>query len=94
MPKDFETGIDLKAAFREGDRPKPEAQTPKVPESIKRHAPAPSLRPDGSWRARADEVDRLVREQEEAQKAKSKWAARTEAQQAEKLGSKFRRSAR
>jgi hypothetical protein len=37
-----------------------------IPEEIKRHAPRPLLRPGGSLKAMADEVDRMVRAEQAA----------------------------
>ncbi len=50
--------------------------TPEVPEKIKRHVPRPVLRPGGSWRPMADDVDRLEREKRDADKARNGWAVR------------------
>lgn len=88
------TDVKLNDAFA-GKTAKQEAETAAVPERIRRHAPAPVLRPDGSWKARAEEVDRRVREQQEAQKARNEWAARRQqAAPAHTLKSKFGRSVR
>ena len=51
-------------------------KTVEVPERIKKHKPEPVLKPDGSWRARADALDRTIYEGNEAKKAKSDWAKR------------------
>lgn len=47
-----------------------------VPERIKSHAPEPTLRPGGSMTAAADKVDRKVREDQEAWKAKLRESRR------------------
>jgi len=47
-----------------------------VPEEIRRHAPRPVLRPDGSLRQLARDVDRNVAENEAARKSRDKWNAR------------------
>lgn len=60
----------------QSDAQKPEA--PEVPERIRKHAPQPVLRPDGAWRAMADQVDQQVREEMDAQKAKHEWEQRLE----------------
>jgi hypothetical protein len=73
MAKD--QGADLKAEF-EGREAKVQTQAGEVPERIRQHVPTPVLRPDGSWKARADAVDQTVRETQEAAKAKNEWAAR------------------
>lgn len=81
-------------AARDGKAPEREPkQAPDVPTRIKKHAPAPVLRPGGSWRARADQIDRHVREQDEARRAETTWAQRTQARQGERLKTGFRRSA-
>ncbi len=82
---------DLAGAFagREG-----KAQAPDVPERIKAHAHAPELRPEGSWRARADAVDQAVREAQEAAKAKNDWAKRIKTERGLSMGMAFRRGAK
>ncbi len=47
-----------------------------VPERIKSHAPVPALRPGGSMAPAADKVDRKVREDREAWKAKLRESRR------------------
>ena len=90
----IKTDVKLDDAFA-GKSAKAETESAAaVPERIRRHAPAPVLRPDGGWKARADAVDRRVREQQEAQKARNEWAARQQAQPAGTLKSKFGRSVR
>ncbi len=89
----IKTDVNLGDAFA-GKTVKQDTETAAVPERIRRHAPAPVLRPDGGWKARADEVDRRVREQQEAQRARNEWAARRQAQPARSLKSKFGRSVR
>ena len=86
---------DVKAAFeRGGVQAKAEpAAAPEVPERIRTHAPQPALRPGGSWKARADAHDRALREAQEAEKAKSRWAARMKATPQRKLSRTFGRSA-
>ena len=65
--------------------------SPDVPESIKRHAPRPVLRPDGSWRAMADAVDRTELENADAEKARQKWAARISSSRKLRLGFRMAR---
>ena len=84
---------DLKAAF-EGRESKGEPQTGEVPPRIKKHAPAPVLRPGGSWKARADAVDQKVREAEDAAKARKEWAARIKTMRKQSMGMSFKRRAR
>ena len=91
-------GIDdketLKQAFHDGkSAPKAgEAQVPEqVPDRIKQDAPTPVLKPRGSWRARADAVDRSVREEQEAAKAKNEWAKRLKANLKQNQGKGFKR---
>lgn len=86
------TDVDLGKAFA-GHKSAPE-QVPTVPEAIKRHAPIPELRPGGSWRARADAVDRAVHEADEAAKARQSWADRASTGQKQGMGSAFRKNAR
>lgn len=90
----IKTDVKLNDAFTGKTAAKPEAAIhADVPERIRRHAPVPVLRPDGNWKARADEVDRRLREQKEAQKARNEWAARRQqAQPARTLKTKFGRS--
>ena len=83
----------LKAAF-EGRENKGESQTGEVPPRIKKHAPAPVLRPGGSWKARADAVDQKVREAQDAAKARKEWAARIKTVHKQSMGMSFRRRAR
>lgn len=89
----IKTEVDLKAAFE--NRERAHAQAPEVPERIKNHAPAPVLRPGGSWKARADAVDQRVREAHDAEKAKNEWAARLRPghRRGKGMGMAFRRSA-
>jgi hypothetical protein len=47
-----------------------------VPEEIRRHAPQPVLRPDGSLRQLARDVDRNVAENEAVRKSRDKWNTR------------------
>jgi hypothetical protein len=47
-----------------------------VPEEVRRDAPRPVLRPDGSLRQLARDVDRHVAENEAARKSRDKWNAR------------------
>ena len=54
-------------------------KTLEVPEKIKRHAPRPVLRPDGSWRRMADQVDRILEEKQDADRARNAWSARLDA---------------
>jgi hypothetical protein len=84
--------IDLKAAF-EGREAKQQPETGEVPERIRQHAPRPSLRPTGSWKARADAVDQRVREAQDAAKAKNEWANRNTVRHKPGLKMSFRRSA-
>lgn len=91
----IKTDVKLGDAFAGKAAQQQSETTADVPERIRRHAPAPVLRPDGSWKARADEVDRRVREQQEAQRARNEWAARTQqARPARTLKAKFGRSVR
>lgn len=87
----IKTDVDLKAAFQERDAA---AETPAgdVPERIRKHAPTPVLRPDGSWRAAADAVDQRVREAEDAAKARREWAARRSMGRGYGMGFSFGRS--
>jgi hypothetical protein len=55
-------------------------------QAARTEAPQPALRPGGSWKARADHVDRRVHEQQEAAKARREWAARAKARQAKREG--------
>jgi hypothetical protein len=66
-----------------------------VPERIKADAPKQTLRPSGSWKARADAVDQRVREAQDAAKAKNEWAARikTGRKRGMGMGMSFRHSA-
>lgn len=90
----IKTDVKLDDAFA-GKTAKAEAErAAEVPERIRRHTPAPVLRPDAGWKARADAVDARVREQQEARKARNGWAARQQAQPARTLKSKFGRSVR
>jgi hypothetical protein len=91
MPRDLRR--DLKAAF-DGREIKGQPQTGEVPERIKNHAPAPVLRPGGSWKARADAVDQKVREAQDAAKARKEWAARIKTERKQSMGMSFRRRAR
>lgn len=90
----IKTDIDPKAAFQRQGKQADTQATGEVPERIKNHAPAPVLRPDGSWRARADAVDQRVREAQDAAKAKNEWAARIKTQHKQSLGMSFKRSTR
>jgi hypothetical protein len=71
-----------------------------IPERIRKDAPKMVLRPDGSWRALANEVDRVETEKRDAAIAKNKWAARVKEQMEQKearlrkIGLRFKRSAR
>ena len=71
------TDVKLKQVFKD---PTPQAKAKdsdaEVPERIQKHAPTPTLKPGGSWRARADQVDRQVREKQEVKKAKNGWDKR------------------
>lgn len=85
----------LRGSFREKGpsapvEPAPEA--PEVSQAIAKKAPAPELKPKGSWRARAENVDQRVREQQSAKKAKSEWAKRLS--ESRKQGKGFNMSAR
>lgn len=71
----IKTQIDVGAAFA-GREAKPDRAPGDVPERIRKDAPAPVLRPDGSWKARADAIDQAVHENRDAVKAKNEWAAR------------------
>ncbi len=74
MPND--SGSDLSGAFSGQKQPMNAPAAEEVPEQIKNHAPKPVLKPGGSWRARADAVDQSVRERQDANAAKRKWAER------------------
>lgn len=88
----IKTDINLNDAFS-GKTARREAETAEVPERIRRDAPTPVLRPDGSWKARADQVDSRVREQQDARRARNEWAARQEqARPARTLRTSFKRS--
>lgn len=88
----IKSDVKLDDAFS-GKTAKAEDRAAAVPERIRRHAPVPALRPDGGWKARANEVDRRVREQQEAQKARNEWAARRQQVQPDRtLKTKFGRS--
>ena len=90
----IKTDVKLNDAFG-GRTAQAEDKAADVPERIRRHAPVPALRPYGGWKARADEVDRRVREQQEAQKARNEWAARRQQAQPDRtLKTKFGRSVR
>lgn len=90
----IKSDVKLDDAFS-GKTAKSEGKAAAVPERIRRHAPVPALRPDGGWKARADEVDRRVREQQEAQKARNEWTARRQQVQPDRtLKTKFGRSVR
>lgn len=67
--------LSAKAAFQ-GHETKAQKRAPDVPERVRTHAPQPALRPGKSWAARADEIDRRVRESREAAKAKTIWKER------------------
>jgi hypothetical protein len=84
---------DLKASF-EGRETKAQAQTGEVPERIRKDAPAPTLRPGGSWKARADAIDRNVREAQDAAQARKGWAARIKAERKQGMRMSFRLRAR
>jgi hypothetical protein len=89
----IKTDVNLKGAFT-GEEARKEVRAPEIPESIKRHAPVPVLKPDGSWRARANEVDCRVREEKAAQKAKNEWAARSASLKPDGARATFSKSAR
>ena len=61
------------------------AKQPEVPERIKKDAPRMVLKPDGSWRAMAKQVERIVLEKHDAAIAENKWAARMKEQSAGNL---------
>lgn len=82
---------DLKAAFS-GGKTEDQSESGEVPERIKQHAPTPVLRPDGSWKARADAIDEKVRERQEAKKSKNEWAARLKTSQRRSKSKGYRRS--
>jgi hypothetical protein len=65
-------------------------QSADVPEGIKRHAPRPVLRPDGSWRTMADAVDRAEFEKAEASAVRRR--ARMAASRRLRLGFRMSRS--
>lgn len=71
-----------------------------IPERIKKDAPKMVLRPDGSWRALANQVDRMEIEKRDAAIAKRKWGARVKEEMKQKegrfrkIGLRFNRSAR
>ncbi len=65
---------------------------PEVPDKIKRHAPRPVLRPDGSLRRMADEVDRMVEERHDAAKARNEWAERLSSSRKRGLGYRITRN--
>lgn len=71
--------VSAKAAFQ-GQETKAQKCAPEVPERIRTHAPEPALRPGNSWAARADEIDRRVRESREAARARTSWKERQKAQ--------------
>lgn len=77
-----------KSAFQ-GARDSQHADADDVPARIKKDAPKPVLRPDGTWKAGADRVDRDVREKNEAETAKTRWNQRSADQ---KRGRGLRRS--
>jgi hypothetical protein len=83
--------IDLKAAFDKRDAAE-QAPIGDVPERIKKHAPTPVLRPDGSMRRAADAVDQRVREAEDAAKAEREWAAPRDMRRGFGMGYSFARS--
>lgn len=88
MPENNER--KLKPAFDAKDM-KQGKEAPIVPEAIKKDKPAPALKPKGSWRARADDVDRRVKEKTEAEKAKNDWSKRLD--KSLRYGRGFNRSA-
>lgn len=61
-----------------------------IPERIKKDAPKMVLRPDGSWRALANQVDRIEIEKHDAAVAKRKWKARVKEEIKQKEG-RFRK---
>jgi hypothetical protein len=65
---------------------------PEVPDKIKRHAPRPVLRPDGSWRKMADQVDRMVEETHDADRARNAWSTRLDASRRRGLGYRITRN--
>lgn len=87
----IESDVKVRAAFQ-GKEAKAQKEAPHVPERIRRHAPEPILRPGDSWAARADEVDRRVREGREAAQAKESWKERRPAKR-QGIRSSFGRSA-
>lgn len=89
----IDTKTDLAAAFA-GREVKTEPEAPDVPERIKQHAPQPALRPGGGWKARADAIDRRIRESGDAEKAKADWASRIKTTRKQGMGYAFRRSAK
>ena len=68
--------------------PATKESAPEVPERIRQHAPVPALKPGGGWSAQRDQVEQSAREQNEAQKAKAKWAARSP-RKGKRLGAGF-----
>ena len=89
----IKTDTNLKAAFS-GEEARKDVPSATIPESIRQHAPVPVLKPDGSWKARAQEIDQRVREEKAAQKAKNEWAARAAARKPEGTKQAFGKSAR
>jgi hypothetical protein len=87
----IKTDIDLKAAFK-GRETNPATGAGDIPERIKNHAPAPALRPGGGWKARADAIDRRVREGQDAAKARREWAGRIRARHKPGMRMSFTRS--
>lgn len=83
--------LDLKAAFS-GRESSAQGRSGALPERIRKDAPTPVLRPDGSWKARADAVDCNVREAREATKARNEWAARLKTGLSASKGKGYRRS--
>lgn len=90
----IKTDVDLKAAFARAQHGKEEPK--EVPEEIRQHAPHPELRPRGSWKARADTVDRQVREARAAAQAEAaqapeqnEWAKRLKQSLRESKGRKY-----
>lgn len=67
----IKTLVNLRAAFMGLITKALPPKQPIVPDSIKRDAPKPSLRPGGSMRAGADAVDQRIREASDARKARA-----------------------
>ena len=92
MPLD--QSLKVSPVFADPQRRDPPPAQGEVPERIRTHAPEPELKPEGSWRARADAMDRAVRERQEAEKASNEWAARVKVRHRPGMRMAFTRSAR